>query len=875
MDDDSDFERELEAEALIAREQQEAEGPTSPPRSEVGGGASAAGPSRAQGKKRRAVVASDGEEEEEEDEGEDDASLYPHSEDESERGRAGQRFRRHVHQDTDEEEDGGGVDFEQFNGGGVSAASLPLRQGLEEVPGWSEMSMGSGIDPVPPTFRIGFVPDTWTQWTGSGPFANGRKIRPARVLRVGFIAAWQMQKDAEYVGDIETQSDESAQARTIATCALMGMLTMGTAKGFVCSENHSELTQARAADKEEEDIEKFRKQINGKIKSYVYCPNRNSTNPAEREEVAQQFCWGMCYSYDENDKFIGIQYYMLIFDKSFSNDQLVRALIDENAEMKRAGQINSMAEMQRNQRLERQNKLQRVQMSDDDLGKSACLKWKGICDNQDWLLMLDSVGGKSDGNPGRPFYADIQNDTPAGCQIRDFKRDPEFGGRNPIGPTVSHNHKRFVEPGQLGPGHPGINASIAGMLDAKGKPLGIHSSLLDPREWYDEQGNFEPPEHVRDKGWFYICHDPSVTNLFKAPLPQKMHGSIEPADILLRQFWDLNKDTSPILKKAQERGNVAFEDNRDTILSLFHNDLPTMDPEQARMTRAVRKTEMLDIDSVDKSASEEAHIEHRAYGKTSTEKHGEMWVMSPRQIIADIAQEQEKVHSMVQEHDKRRRAELRNRSYAAHQALQPDAFDRKEETRKRQRDHAEATDATVRLGLQRVAHAYERKKAQKLIPPGWKDVCHNGLRDALKEAGEIAEKCAASNRGRVVNPENTDAGVGTANLGQAHGLSYVATDFTPFGQWRGFLMHLFSAGVRIQGSDVKLMLETYIHAFEPFQEVSFFFLMCGGPGTGKSMRAKRMMELLCKGWVMGSGSSSAKAGMNGGKQTHSNSNTFR
>ena len=40
--------------------------------------------------------------------------------------------------------------------------------------------------------------------------------------------------------------------------------------------------------------------------------------------------------------------------------------------------------------------------------------------------------------------------------------------------------------------------------------------------------------------------------------------------------------------------------------------------------------------------------------------------------------------------------------------------------------------------------------------------------------------------------------------------------------------------------------------------------MCGGPGTGKSMRAKRLMALLCEGWVTGSGSASKKAGMNGG-----------
>ena len=40
--------------------------------------------------------------------------------------------------------------------------------------------------------------------------------------------------------------------------------------------------------------------------------------------------------------------------------------------------------------------------------------------------------------------------------------------------------------------------------------------------------------------------------------------------------------------------------------------------------------------------------------------------------------------------------------------------------------------------------------------------------------------------------------------------------------------------------------------------------MCGGPGMGKSMRAKRLMAILCDGWIKGSGSASAKAGMNGG-----------
>ena len=65
------------------------------------------------------------------------------------------------------------------------------------------------------------------------------------------------------------------------------------------------------------------------------------------------------------------------------------------------------------------------------------------------------------------------------------------------------------------------------------------------------------------------------------------------------------------------------------------------------------------------------------------------------------------------------------------------------------------------------------------------------------------------------------------------------------------------------------MLEIYTLAFEPFQEVSFFFLLCGGAGTGKSMRAMRMQDLLCDGWIKKSGTTSARAGMNGGGRAES------
>ena len=174
------------------------------------------------------------------------------------------------------------------------------------------------------------------------------------------------------------------------------------------------------------------------------------------------------------------------------------------------------------------------------------------------------------------------------------------------------------------------------------------------------------------------------------------------------------------------------------------------------------------------------------------------------------------------------------------------------------------------------AHTYGRAKCIRLIPPGYYDVAKVGLDAAVREAGEIARRRAGRSEhlGRVVDPNNPDASIGTANVGQAHGQSLVATDLTPFGHHRAFLMRLFSSGVNIAGRDVKLMLECHVHAFEPCacglnthapththhaptharthagSRRSHSSCCCAAaPAAGKSMRAKRMMALLPEGWV--------------------------
>lgn len=784
--------------------------------------------------------------------------------------------------------------------GAESAATQErLLRGIKDVPGFSSQMMGGvgadQISPLPPIFNTG-LPGYWVQMTNEGPF-RGEDIRPVRVIDMGFIGAWQQASDAERISDFTPQTDPIARARSVAVCALMGILSVGMAKGLIASPNHSEFSDLKRKDPDEFNKEK--KKLNGKISTYTFCPNEKSSNHMKRIETAMMFSFVHVSMHSPEGKYVGFKILMLIFDRGFSTDMLVNEIMKENAALKASGEINGMPESMRNSKMERQNKLQRAQITDEDLDRNAGQQYKRIKCNADILKMMEAQGGSTPARPGRPYYNNIGEDTPPGCVVHPFERDPgdELGGQHPFGPSVSHNHKRYTPPTA---DSPGINVSIAGVLDARGLPIELHESLMDPLQWYDKQGNFKPPQHVIDNGWCHICHDPSVTNIFNAPLPNKMHGNVEPEDCLLEIFWSMNKDTHPILKKAQARGLTTLAQNRDSVLSLFHNMEDAVDPDQHRLSRAVLDTEMLSGDSIDKSVAEEATIERRAYGKTTTEKNGNVWVLSVRQVLRDTSEYQVSGHTMVDDWDQLQRTQIRNKDYDATE-LNREPYKVQEATRWRRAKHAEATFAMIKLGLQRFEHAFGRAKARKSIPPGYYDVAHVGLKAAVKEAGEIAHRRSACGLGRIVNPDDPNVLLGTANVGFAHKQSLVATDLTPFGHHRAFLMRLFSSGVNIAGRDVKIMLEMHMHAFEPcafnhsnpfsththtnrnpnrdpgrntnhrFQEVSFFLLLCGGPGSGKSMRAKRLMALLCEGWVKPSGSSSVRLNV---KPTYCDHNTL-
>jgi len=381
-----------------------------------------------------------------------------------------------------------------------------------------------------------------------------------------------------------------------------------------------------------------------------------------------------------------------------------------------------------------------------------------------------------------------------------------------LGPSVALNSKRYVAP-NAATGSRGVNVHCASLVDKKGVPMQVHPETEKKSAYYDEDGRWMPPDFALDKGVVHVCHNPSILNIMRAPLPRKLHGAIQPHDSLLRMFWDTEKDRHPALIRAQARGLTTFEQNRETVLPLFLAMSSDVDAEQSSIANLVLGANMLQSDSLDKTVAEEQEIERRAYGKRSIEKHGDVWSLEPRQELKDLSQEQRKIHDMISRWDKNERDEIAKRGYDAREGGEP--FDVGAAVEARRTRHNEATDACVRLGLQRFEAAYASKKKRSSIPPGWYDVCHKGLREALVNAQNIGLDRSKRGEGRAVNPSNTDAKLGTANLGFAHGQRLIARDLSPWGHWRAFLIHLFSAGVRIAGHDVGLMLECFLHAFEP------------------------------------------------------------
>ena len=747
-----------------------------------------------------------------------------------------------------------------------------LEEQLKEVPGWSKEAQGSEIDPRPPRFHLTANSNS-TDWA---PYSVGDEgclftadtaPRFCRYEMVTVMMAY-IANDAERIGDWSTLDDRAQHAQQVACAKLLGMMTMGTSKGlitgsFACLEG---LPDAKAREAMLMALERGGPPQN----EYTFCPD-----PDQFHDQALQFSWVFEWIYDESgEKRVAFRVVKAIADPTHSSDELWDKIIRENVEIAAAGQTNSRPESQRDNKLKSANKEQRCQVDPDDLERTVEMQYKTIRNLQDLHNVYACYGGDTGRDNGWPLFPVPMQDLPAGVAAHQLKPHKRWGGECALGPSVALNPLRCVdnatEHGQRfhrGPNETYYcNVALSG-LSVGGARLKCHSEQEVWEDYIDPDTKiFNPPKWVVDKKAIFICHKGSIVNIFRARFPSDVAEVTIPDDTLLKMLFELDKDKpgnsiSLALEMLGAGEDDSFEALRPAVVSHYSHLVMGRHNAGAANVQAAFANGMLERDTIDMTPGEIQRLDLRSYDEKNVNKDSN-WVLEPKQCLKDISIEIRRANDIAVDWNAKQLAEID--AMTAQTDEQAAAVESRDAERVRR--YSEAVEACIKMGLNRFEHAYSCKRSRATIPPGWVDVAHHGLHDALRQAVTLSEKDANAQgrKARAVRSTNANAAPQCANAAFLYNRQYVTRDVSPMGTWRTFLFTLFSRCASISGPDIRLMLELWTHAFEAMQEVSFILLFCGGAGSGKSMRAMRMMRMLCKDFIKKSGDSSAKAGLNGG-----------
>ena len=695
-------------------------------------------------------------------------------------------------------------DDEQVN---ANAEMQRMRASLDAVPGYSAHIMGEGVVPRCPVFEAG-AGCSFMCWNDVPKFSDPRSCpRPVRVLCVNVVLS-NLAVGARTVSDAETPADLAERTRAVAQFQLLGLLSIGTSKGYLTGE-HCELQKRRESGDTEEAVQKHaREELDGKISNYVFNP-RPDTHPDLR---CQAFNWCLEELYDPTaTKVVAHRWWKLIYDRAHSDDELWGKAMAEENEIFRTGQASAMPESRRRQSMEKAYKSQRLMTDTDNLGQTACTMYKRTRTVNDLEDLYKSYAGVSELDPhGRPLFDCMQAEIPEGCRSAPLEKHELYGGNHALGPSYALNAKRQ-------------KPMIAGLVDKDG-PLRIHPMQQNIHDYLVNGDVFKPNEWVSNKNCFYIHPQPTLNNVFTASLPNPVHGSYDPDWVLLEMFWDLFKDSNRTLVKLRAEGVTSPEQCAEQLKTQFFSFMTRRDQTAVDVQEAVLNNSMLRGDSLDMGSLES--LNPRVYGRDNQSGN---FVVEPDQILKEYSEQTERIHGQLVAPWRLREEELIGEMEVAERKLhnvshenatwENDKVLRKIATARAvlQQKYSDGTDAAIRLGLRRFDHAFTSSRLQQKIPPGYVSIW-NGTKLAIKECGERAA--------RKVNPKYPDASNGTMNLAFAHNASMAAPDFSPWGHWNVFNTAFLSSGACVNGDAVHLMREGQFQAYECCQEVSTFLVMC-------------------------------------------------
>lgn len=424
----------------------------------------------------------------------------------------------------------------------------------------------------------------------------------------------------------------------------------------------------------------------------------------------------ICYEelYDPtNTKVVAIRIWKMVYDKSHSDSDLCRKLLDENRDtFVNAGAAHAPNNLRRKDLVAAQ-KNNRV-FANSSLEHNCGLQYQVIQNEELWYRHITNYGGGHNvNNNKRPFFND--EELPTGINNKRIMGDSELGGTHPLSPEYVFNAKRSM-------------ALCAGLVDFDDEYIEVHPDQLEPSNYFTDDHHFIVPRNVRKNDCFFFCVNSYVTNIFDVSLPRKIYGSASAGDNLIDLFIEMNPELE-----------LGKDGSRSKASEYFENMMTQEDPvakELARnMTNGAFTYDSLDVDP--SKVSVWAH-----YGARDTET--DEYIMEPQQVCKRLQQEMRRVFSeLIKPWAKKRemvRAEAHSKvlqkmkeanakaTGAPQDAVDVDYHDEmmepvraiEEETTRR---HHNVVKDAAELHLSRLEEAFNSKEFRSQIPAGYKAMC--------------------------------------------------------------------------------------------------------------------------------------------------------
>jgi hypothetical protein len=471
------------------------------------------------------------------------------------------------------------------------------------------------------------------------------------------------------------------------------------------SGQHEELQRANGEAEEDTEGSNDKSKKPTRVHRYAF------VLPTDNNVTMPMFTMAYEELYDQTlTKVTCIRVWKFVFDKTHSESELARRLLDENRDTFANAGAAHAPNVTRRKALVAEQKQNRVQMGGIKGGSAleyyAGMQYAGINTEEVWYRRLVSYGGKNMHNEGRPFLDDKR--LPAGVQNKRIMPDPVLGGTHPFSPEYVFNARRPM-------------AFRAGTCDLeKNLPCDIHPDFLDTTNYWTDSNEFVlPAVSARNNGFFFLVN-PYVTNIFDVALPRPIYGGAAAGCHLLKLYREC------FYEQVEAAGGTNA-----SVSDCFNNMMTQQDPATLDMEKQMAET-VVSYDSIDATELERKGLRH--YGEVDSSNN---FIIEPRQVLKQMQVETRRVISDLVQPWLKKREQLittentKIKSELAELASESDSgmvdVDYHDAAMERVREldatttarHCEVMKDLICLHLSRIEDAFQSKMERETIPQGY------------------------------------------------------------------------------------------------------------------------------------------------------------